>query len=285
MPSVATSTASAVKLPGLTLNLQPVILALLFVALFAGCQGGRYYFANRLQELGIASAMALFVLGAWRGLFCIAIAEWRQWVLGACFLIFGILLVSAVVFSVNFEGNVLYSFLSAREFMLAFVGPGVYLLCRCGLPLASVERVVWLVLVALMLNYLFFYFTMDLRAAFFSSDHTVSNLVTYDEWRGFRLKPPLFAIMVVLLGALMLLLQSRVALTVFAALGILGLAGVYLEYCHVPLHARHDDPVGFALSPVALPAQSPAIGGGAGAPGFDYSACGNTGRVVSLPGG
>ena len=225
MPPVATSAGSAVKLPVFTLNLQPVILALLFVALFAGCQGGRYYFANRLQELGIASAMALFVLGAWRGLFSIAIAEWRQWVLGSVFLIFGILLVSAVVFRLNFEGNVLYSFLSAREFMLAFVGPGVYLLCRSGLPLASVERVVWLVLVALMLNYLFFYFTMDLRAAFFSSDHTVSNLVTYDEWRGFRLKPPLFAIMVVLLGALMLLLQSRVTLTVLAALGILGLAG------------------------------------------------------------
>jgi hypothetical protein len=94
---------------------------------------------------------------------------------------------------------------SAREFLLAFLGPGIYLLCRCGLPLAQVERCLWLALFALMLNYLFFYFTMDLRAAFFSSDHTVSNLVTYDAWRGFRLKPPLFAIMVALLGSLALL--------------------------------------------------------------------------------
>jgi len=65
---------------------------------------------------------------------------------------------------------------------------------------------------------------MDLRAAFFSPDHTVSNLVTYDEWRGFRLKPPLFAIMVALLGAFMLLLQSRRAATILAALAVLGLA-------------------------------------------------------------
>jgi hypothetical protein len=79
-------------------------------------------------------------------------------------------------------------------------------------------------LVALMLNYIYFYSVMDLRDAFFSSDHTVSNLVTYDEWRGFRLKPPLFAIMVGLLSALMLLLQSRRPGPMIAAIAVVGLA-------------------------------------------------------------
>ena len=49
----------------------------------------------------------------------------------------------------------------------------------------------------------------EVQQAFFSSDHTVSNLVTYDEWRGFRLKPPLFAIMVGLLASLMVFFQAR----------------------------------------------------------------------------
>ena len=46
----------------LPLDLRWLLLALVFVAIFAGCQGGRYYFANRLQELGIASALLLFAL-------------------------------------------------------------------------------------------------------------------------------------------------------------------------------------------------------------------------------
>jgi hypothetical protein len=199
-------------------------MTLLFFAIFAGCQGGRYYMSNRLQELGIASAMALFALGAWQGLFRLRRDEWMRWTCRPILLIFGIMLISSIVFSLNFDGFVLYSFFSAREFMLAFVGPGIYLLCRCGLPLNSIERVIWTALIALMVNYLFFYFTMDLRATFFSSDHTVSNLVTYDEWRGFRLKPPLFAIMVGLLGAFMLLCQSRRATKVLAAILVLALA-------------------------------------------------------------
>ena len=222
--ALANMGTAQVQRPVLPLSLRPVVMTLVFIALFAGCQGGRYYMANRLQELGIASALALFALGLWQGLFRLPREEWMRWVRRPLLLIFGIMLVSSVVFTLNYEGNVLYSFFSAREFMLAFAGPGIYLLCRCGFPLATVERVVWVTLVALMVNYLFFYFTMDLRAAFFSPDHTVSNLVTYDEWRGFRLKPPLFAIMTGLLGALMLLMQSRRAATLLAAVLVVGLA-------------------------------------------------------------
>jgi hypothetical protein len=205
------------------LDLRWVIALLIFIAIFAGFQGGRYYFANRLQELGIASALGLYLLGSWRGLFLLPYPEWRAWVVGPLVLIGGIMGVSALVFTLNYSGNLLYSFFSAREFLLAFAGPGIYLLCRCGLPLQWVRRVFWTALVALMLNYLFFYFTMDLRAAFFSSDHTISNLVTYDEWRGFRLKPPLFAMMVAILAAAALLVQSRRTPITLAALAVVGL--------------------------------------------------------------
>ncbi len=201
-----------------------MVLGLLFLALFAGCQGGRYYLANRLQELGIASALCLFVLGAWRSFFLLQLNEWRRWVLGPVLLVGGIMTVSAGVFSLQHEGHFLYSFFSAREFMLAFLGPGVYLLCRTGLPIYDIQRVVWFAILALMVNYLFFYMTMDLKAAFFSSDHTVSNLVTYDEWRGFRLKPPLFVVMVGLMGALVMLVQARGMRAVTFSLIVLSLA-------------------------------------------------------------
>jgi hypothetical protein len=223
-----TATAAAAPIERLPvpvrLDLRWVVAVLLFLAIFAGFQGGRYYMANRLQELGIAAALALYLLGAWRGLFLLPYGEWRAWVFGPVLLLGGIMGVSAVVFTLNYSGNVLYSFFSAREFLLAFVGPGVYLLCRCGLPSQLMRRVFWVALVALMLNYLYFYSTMDLQAAFFSSDHTISNLVTYDEWRGFRLKPPLFAIMVAILAGLALVAQSRRLLVILGAIAVVSLA-------------------------------------------------------------
>lgn len=213
-----------VRAPSFTLSLWPIVSLMLFVAIFAGCQGGRYYLANRLQELGIACALGLFLLGAWQAFFRLPVREWQRWVIGPVLLLVGIMGVSSVVFVLNHDGNVLYSFFSAREFFLGFVGPGIYLLTRCGLPIATVERVLWAALVALMLNYLFFYSTMDLRAAFFSPDHTVSNLVTYDEWRGFRLKPPLFAVMVALTASIMLILQVKGFSAFAGALLVLGIA-------------------------------------------------------------
>lgn len=214
-----------VAVPQLKISLNWLVWVLLFIAIFAGFQGGRYYMANRLQELGIAAALALYGLGAWRAAFMLPRREWQVWCLGPLLLVGGIMGISSLVFTLNYSGNVLYSFFSAREFLLAFVGPGVYLLCRCGLPLSGVQRVFWIALVALMLNYLFFYFTMDLRQAFFSSDHTISNLVTYDEWRGFRLKPPLFAIMVALMAGMMLAVQSRNSLQTIGALLVILLGG------------------------------------------------------------
>jgi hypothetical protein len=206
------------------LDLQPLICVLLFTAIFAGCQGGRYYLANRLQELGIFSALALMVLGTWRGFFQLDIDSLKAWVFKPIYLVLGIMVISSLAFYANYGGNPLYSFFSAREFMLAFMGPGVYLLCRTGLPISVVERTVRLAFIALMLNYLVFYFTLDLKSLFFSTDHTLSNLVTYDDWRGFRLKPPLFAIMVGLMAAIIGLGQSRTFLSWLFSLSVMSIA-------------------------------------------------------------
>ncbi|MEM1401830.1 MAG: hypothetical protein AAGG55_00745 [Pseudomonadota bacterium] len=210
--------------PGLRVPLYPLLYPVIFMAVFAGFQGGRYFLANRLQELGIACALLLFVVGAWQAVVRLSYREWKDWVLMPSVLIGSIMGISSVVFVLNYQGNALYSFFSAREFMLAFMGPGIYLLVRTGLPISGVERTIWFAFFALMVNYLAFYSTMDLREAFFSSDHTISNLVTYDEWRGFRLKPPLFAIMIVLLGSLAMLMQRRGKTVMLGAMVTIGLA-------------------------------------------------------------
>ena len=78
--ALANMGTAQVQRPVLPLSLRPVVMTLVFIALFAGCQGGRYYMANRLQELGIASALALFALGLWQGLFRLPREEWMRWV-------------------------------------------------------------------------------------------------------------------------------------------------------------------------------------------------------------
>lgn len=224
--------------------------------------------ANRLQELGIFSALALMVLGTWRGFFQLDMATLKAWVFKPMYLVFGIMIISSLAFYANYGGNALYSFFSAREFMLAFMGPGVYLLCRTGLPIAVFERTVSFALIALMLNYLVFYFTLDLKSLFFSTDHTLSNLVTYDDWRGFRLKPPLFAIMVGLMAALIGVGQSRSILSWVVSLSVISiavyiwsivmfrstLATMALAMCLYPLvfASRNRVPLVVVLSPLII---------------------------------
>ena len=193
--------------PTKVLSIAPIVSFLLFIALFAGFQGGRYMMANRLQEVGTLCALLVFVLGAWLALFRITQSEWKAWVYTPCWLVAGVMVVSSVMFGINFGESVLFSLFSAREFLLAFIGPAIVLIVKSGYPLASLRTVLFATLLALMVNYLFFYHTLDLRAAFFSSDHTISNLVTYDEWRGFRLKPSMVTVMLALLTGVMLVLQ------------------------------------------------------------------------------
>jgi hypothetical protein len=207
-----------------SVSLAPLITLLLFIAIFAGFQGGRYIMANRMQELGIFSSLLVFVLGAWVSLFRISQDEWKRWVYTPVLLVGGIMLIWSAVFALRFGESLLYCLFASREFLLAFLGPAMYLIVRSGYPSERLERVIWFSLLALMLNYLYFYFTLDLKETFFSADHTVSNLVTYDEWRGFRLKPPLFAIMLGLLGSLVLIGQMRSLGAALFALLLVGLA-------------------------------------------------------------
>lgn len=211
--------------PTLRVSIAPVISLLLFIAVFAGFQGGRYFMANRLQELGVLCALLVFVIGAWMALFRLPQPEWKRWVYTPVLLVGGVMSLWSAVFALRFGESFLFCLFASREFLLAFIGPAMYLIVCSGYQRERLERVLWLSFLALMLNYLYFYFTLDLRETFFADDHTVSNLVTYDEWRGFRLKPPLFAIMLGLLGSLVLAARARGLMQLLFALSLLGLAG------------------------------------------------------------
>jgi hypothetical protein len=209
---------------GAWISLTPYLSAMLFLAVFAGFQGGRYFFANRLQELGTFCALLVFVIGAWVTLFRISQAEWKRWVYTPCLLIGAIMMIWSATFGLKFGESLIFSLFASREFLLGFIGPAMYLIVRAGYPLASLVRVIWMCLLALLVNYIYFYSTMDLRAAFFSSDHTLSALITYDEWRGFRLKPTMFAVMLALLSGTMLLWQRRSVLASLFAIALISLA-------------------------------------------------------------
>lgn len=192
------------------MRLKPIMCLFLFIAIYAGLHGGMYFAKNRLQELGILISLLMFVLGAWLCLFNIDQKIWKKWVYRPTMLALGIMVCWALVFSLRYHTNALFSFFASREYFFIFLAPAIYLLWRNGLDVILIRRIVWFSFFFLMVNYLFFYTTMDLEAAFFSPDPYLNTLVTMDDWRGFRLKPPLFAIMVAILMSLIMMF-SRIS--------------------------------------------------------------------------
>ena len=182
---------------------------------------------NRLQELGILFSLLLFCLGAWWGLFTMKQDVWKRWVYRPTFLAVFIMVTWSVVFGLRFGANPLFSFFASREFFFIFLCPAIYLMWHAGLDIKTLRRVCWAAIFMLMLNYLFFYFTMDLEAAFFSPEPTVSSLVTLDSWRGFRLKPPLYGIMVGILMSIMMIFSGYSKRHTFAAI-IVFTTGAYI---------------------------------------------------------
>lgn len=187
------------------MRLKPLFCLLLFIAIYAGLHGGVYFFKNRVQELGILVTLVMFVLAAWFCLFTLDQKTWKKWVYRPALLALGIMICWALVFSLRYQTNALFSFFASREYFFIFLAPAIYLSWRSGLDVIQIRRIVWFSFFFLMINYLFFYSTMDLEAAFFSPDPYLNTLVTLDDWRGFRLKPPLFAIMVAILMSLMMM--------------------------------------------------------------------------------
>lgn len=174
------------------ISVRAIIYGMLFVILYTGFQGGRYFLANRIQEIGLLFALILFIGGAVFSALLIREKDlhWNWWVGATLVFLAYTVILPAQRFSANTGVSIVPSLLASREFLMAVLCPALYFLYRLGFKVEDIERVLIVTLVALILSYLVHYKIMNLEAAFFSSDHTVAGLVTYDPWRGYRLKPP-----------------------------------------------------------------------------------------------
>ncbi|MCN4145219.1 MAG: hypothetical protein LC437_09465 [Thiohalomonas sp.] len=190
-------------------NIIDVSLVLIF---FAGYQGGKYFFHNRFQEIGIAITLSLFLYSAIKVAISGREERWAWWFWSAPLLVLYTMGIASITFSVYSETPTMLSFFATREFLIVFLAPTLYFIYKLGYPIERLERVFVISLVIIIFNYLLHYFRIDLQAAYFSGDGYMEYLVTHDEWRGYRLKPPTFALFIITLYIFMYLFQKRTLL-------------------------------------------------------------------------
>lgn len=195
------------------ISFSSLISAAIFMIIYTGLQGGRYFLANRIQEIGLLLAMMLFFYGAIVASMHIRDKDlkWNWWFFSTILLVAYTFVLPGYVFSLNADVPMLPSILASRGYLVIFFGPALYYLYRIGFDIEKLERVFIAALVFLAFNYLFHYFRLDLRATYFSADHTVASLVTHDDWRGYRLKPSSLALFTLSILAPLLMIRSKQA--------------------------------------------------------------------------
>jgi hypothetical protein len=175
----------------LSLSAEGLITFGLYLIFYTGFQGGRYFMDNRLQELGLMAAVGLFLYSAIVANLNIRDRDlrWNWWFFMTIGMVLYTFILPAYRFSVNAGVSMIPSVFASREFLIIFLSAAMWFLYRLGYPIEKFEKIFIVSLVILAFNYLFHYFRMDLRAAYFSSDYILAALVTFDPWRGYRLKP------------------------------------------------------------------------------------------------
>ena len=218
-----------------------------FIIFFSGYQGGKYFANNRLQELAFASTFALFMFGAIKLAMMRSEIKWKWWFWSAPLLVAYPMLVAPVSFSINTNANVFFSFFATREFLMAFLAPSIYFMYKLGYPIERLEKVFVVSLFFLIINYLFHYFRLDLRETFLGGGY-MSAQVTYDEWRGFRLKPPTYALFLITVYCLIFLVQENLVVKKVGVVLVLCMVG-YVWY----ILLQRSQIAGLALSLLLYP--------------------------------
>lgn len=182
---------------------RTIILFAIGLVFFTALGGGKYFLANRIQEIGILFSLLLFFFSALISALNVRNKDlnWSFWFFTPFLFISYTMIIPAYTFATNNDVAMLPSIAACREFLIVFIGPALYFLYRLGLTAEEIEKTLIYTLVMLALTYLFFYFTKNLEAAYFSPDHAVSSMVTFDPWRGYRLRPPTVAMFLITLIA------------------------------------------------------------------------------------
>jgi len=168
-----------------------IVTAGLVAFYFFAFQGGWYY--HRItQEAGLAAIVGLF-------LYCVVRSglvgrserdyRWETWALGAPLFILGFVGFYSLLFSAHTGANPVPSMLAMRYYGSLLIVPVLFLSYKLGVSIRMHERILLAALILLLLNYSFNYLRIDPEIAIRSNDHTVRAVVTFDEWRGYRLKP------------------------------------------------------------------------------------------------
>jgi len=161
-------------------------------ALYTGMQATKYMLSNRLQEVGVFLSILLFFFGAIASAFLVTDKnlKWSWWFFATIVFISYFMIVPGYVFHYHTGASALASIAASREFLAVIIGPALWFLYRSGIDIELIERVICITFALALVSYIFHYFRMDLVAAYNSTDNTVSSLVTFDPWRGYRLSTP-----------------------------------------------------------------------------------------------
>lgn len=175
---------------------RTLISLALFVVFYTALKGGYYFLSNRLQEIGFLLVFALFVYSALVAALNVRTQDlrWSWWVFSTLAFVGYTFILPGFQFAQHTGVSMIPSVFASREFLIVFLAPTLYFLYRAGYRVTDIENVFTLTVALLVFSYLFHYFRIDLPAAYFSPNPTISGMVTFDEWRGYRLKPPSFAL-------------------------------------------------------------------------------------------
>ena len=206
------------------ITVKSLIGFFLILIFYAGYQGGKYFMNNRFQEVGLVLTFILYFYGAVFTAFTDRTIHWAWWFWSAPLFAGYVMISSSLAFAMNAGVGMTPSLFATREFLIVFLAPALYFLYRLGFSLQQLEKIFIASLVIIIFNYLLNYYCIDLEAAYFSTGY-MSYLVTYDEWRGYRLKPPTFALLILTGCGLMRLFQPSAVLKKTGWLLVLALVG------------------------------------------------------------
>ena len=157
--------------------------------------------------------------------------DWFRLVLAPGLLLGAMAVVAALVFVINIgpREGIVPSLLAQRFYLFYFLGPLVYVAWRLGLPLADIERLFVASLYVAVLAFVAAYLLLPIEGYATSGDPALRQLVLVDDWRGVRVRGPMFAMAFLFVYHIHGLARSPGLLsTSFAVLGLLALALLFL---------------------------------------------------------
>lgn len=180
----------------MALSQSLVLRAILFVCL-AGALGIDEY-VPKLPFLEGAAALTI-VTFLWLSFTVpMGVGTWAKVVAMPAVLVAGIMFTYSTVFSLNTGVSSIPSLLALRFFTFYLLAPLVYLMFLAGVTLRQIKDVLFSALLLAALIYVAAYLVLPLEEYADSTDPAKRRLVTYDAWRGVRLKSPVFIFVLLL---------------------------------------------------------------------------------------